>query len=77
MPMSLGGLGIPNLEVLGWSFNLRSPHRPWPFLDVKVHPNTGVLFAISVQSVVGNTFDVKFWADRWLHGMKIAKLHHI
>lgn len=79
VPLTLGGLGVPNLEVMGWSLNLRwlwlkktQPERPWAFLDVQVHPNAAALFDASVQSVVGSGTDTKFWTDRWLHGKRIA-----
>jgi hypothetical protein len=79
LPLTLGGLGVPNLEVMGWSLNMRwlwlkktQPERLWAFLDVQVHPNAAALFAASVQSVAGSGTDTKFWTDRWLHGKRIA-----
>jgi hypothetical protein len=79
LPFSLGGLGISNLEVMGWSFNLRwlwlkktQIERLWAVLDVQVHPNVTALFAASVQSVVANGTDTRFWTDCWLHGRRIA-----
>ena len=77
--MTLGGLSVPNLEVMGWSLNMRwlwlkktQPERLWTFLDVQVHSNAAALFAASVQSVVGSRTDTKFWTDRWLHGKRIV-----
>ncbi|GJN07423.1 hypothetical protein PR202_ga25253 [Eleusine coracana subsp. coracana] len=44
--VDLGGLGIHNLEALGWALNMRwlwlrktQPDRPWASLDIQVHPN--------------------------------------
>jgi hypothetical protein len=59
-PLSLGGLGIHNLEILGWALNLRwlwlkktQPDRPWAEFDVQVHPNVIAMFSASVCSIVG------------------------
>lgn len=46
-PFELGGLGIPDLEILGWALRMRwlwlkktQPDRPWDDLDIQVHPNS-------------------------------------
>lgn len=81
MPLICGGLGIPNLEVMGWSLNLRwlwlkktQPDRPWNSFEVQVHPNAAAIFAVSIQSIVGNGTSTKFWTDRWLDGRRIVEL---
>jgi hypothetical protein len=81
IPLELGGLGIHNLEVLGWSLNMRwlwlrktQPGRPWAGLDIHVHPNAAALFAISVQTVIGDRAATLFWTDRWLEGKSLADL---
>ncbi|XP_039855235.1 uncharacterized protein LOC120713315 [Panicum virgatum] len=80
-PIDLGGLGIRNLEIMGWALQMRwlwiektKPNRPWAGLEVPVHSNTVALFAVSVVTSVGNGENTLFWSDRWLHGCSIENL---
>lgn len=80
-PEELGGLGIHNLETLGWALRMRwlwlsktDPGRPWAAFNIKVHPNVTAMFAISVSSLVGDGRTTLFWKDRWLHGKSIEEL---
>jgi hypothetical protein len=80
-PLSLGGLGIHNLEILGWALNLRwlwlkktQPDRPWAEFDVQVHPNVIAMFSASLCSIVGDGAGTLFWTDRWLHGQCISEI---
>ncbi|WVZ85537.1 hypothetical protein U9M48_032454 [Paspalum notatum var. saurae] len=79
-PPQYGGLGILNLEMLGWALRIRwlwlektDASRPWAGLPVQVHRNAKALFDVAVVSVVGNGESVKFWTDRWLHGKIVAE----
>lgn len=78
-PLSLGGLGIHNLETLGWALNMRwlwlkktQPDGPWSEFDIKTHTNAAALFASSVCSIIGNGATTLFWSDRWLYGICVA-----
>jgi len=80
-PIDLGGLGIHNLEIMGWAlqmcwlwFEKTKPDRPWAGLEIPVHPNTAALFTVSVFTTVGNGHNTLFWTDRWLHGCSIENL---
>jgi hypothetical protein len=80
-PLCLGGLGIHNLEILGWALSLRwlwlyktQPDKPWAEFDIQVHPNVVALFSASVCSIVGDGSTTLFWSDRWLHGQCISDL---
>ena len=80
-PIDLGGLGIHNLEIMGWALQMRwlwiektRPDRPWAGLEVPVHPNSVAMFAISVVTTVGNGRNTLFWTDRWLHGCCLEDL---
>jgi len=80
-PLDLGGLGIHNLEVMGWALQMRwlwmekiRPDRPWAGLQIPVHSNTTAMFAIAVESMVGNERNTLFWTDRWLHGCSLEDL---
>jgi hypothetical protein len=77
----MGGLGIHNLEVLGWALNLRwlwlkktQPERPWADFLFKVHSNVEALFSASVHTTVGDGSRTLFWTDRWIHGQSISAL---
>jgi hypothetical protein len=39
-----------------------------------VHPNAVALFAVSVQTVIGDGAATLFWIDRWLVGKSLADL---
>ena len=80
-PIDLGGLGIQNLEIMGWALQMRwlwiektKPDRPWAGLEVPVRSNTAAMFKISIISTVGNGWNTLFWTDRWLHGCCLEDL---
>jgi hypothetical protein len=80
-PINRGGLRIHNLDVLGWSLNMRwlwlkktQPERSWSKFDFQVHPNAAALFSVSVCSFVGDGQNTLFWTDRWLHGKSVGEL---
>ena len=68
--LELGGLGIHNLEVLGWSLRMcwlwlqktQSEH-PWVTLGIVVHANVRALYAMSMVSVVGDGRTTLYWSD--------------
>jgi hypothetical protein len=77
-PLDLGGLGIPNLEVMAWALQIRwqwfkktKADRPWSDLELPSHPDSIDLFATAVTTEVGNGHNTLFWTDRWLHGCSI------
>lgn len=60
-PLDLGGLGILDLEILGWALRMRwlwlkkiQPDQPWAALDLQVHSNSMSMFCISAYSVLGD-----------------------
>src|SRR6185437_4755948 len=80
-PLDLGGLGIINLETMGWALQMRwlwiektKPDRPWAGLEIPVHPHSSAMFAISVVTTIGNGEGTLFWSDRWLHGHSLQEL---
>jgi hypothetical protein len=80
-PLDLGGLGIHNLESLGWALNMRwlwlkktQPDWPWSRLDIQVHPNAAAMFALSVVTSVRNGENTLFWTDKWLHGDSLDQM---
>jgi hypothetical protein len=80
-PRKLGGLGIHDMEVMGWALSMRwlwlkktQPTRPWAAFEVQVHPKAVAMFDILVQAVVGDGATILFWTDKWIQGKSIADL---
>jgi len=80
-PIDLGGLGIHNLEIMGWALQMRwlwlektGAARPWAGLEIPVYPNAVSMFAVATESLVGNGRTTCFWTDRWLHGSHLEDL---
>ena len=60
-PLQYGGLGIHNLEILGWALRIRwlwqqksDASWPWDRLPVNVPRNARALFKVAVQTIVRN-----------------------
>jgi hypothetical protein len=60
-PLSLGGLGVPNLQLKSWALQAKwlwlektDPTRPWLGLSIPVQQQVRQFFKSSVVSVVGN-----------------------
>jgi len=77
-PVELGGLGISNLQQLGWALRMRwlwlqktEPDKPWTFLPIQVHQSVKSFFSMAVVTQVGNGTNTLFWTDRWLHGQSL------
>lgn len=80
-PLDLGGLGILNLEHMGWALQIRwlwlkrtDSERPWSGLDIPVHQTAAALFDISVTSNIGQGTSTQFWTDKWLFGCSLKDL---
>jgi len=60
-PPELGGLGISDLQSLGWALRLRwmwlqktEPEKPWAFFPIQASPQVRAFFAVAITSEVGN-----------------------
>ena len=80
-PLELGGLGIINLETMGWALQMRwlwiektKPDRHWAGIEIPVHPHSSAMFAISVVTTIGNGEGTLFRSDCWLHGHSLQEL---
>ena len=80
-PLEFGGLGISNLQNLGWALRIRwlwlqktEPSRPWSVFPIQVHKCARDFFSMAVISEVGNGTRTRFWTDRWIHGHRICDL---
>jgi hypothetical protein len=73
-PLALGGLGIPDLRLMGMSLRLcwlwlwRDRSRPWAGLPVVVGRVTKSFFRASTTCVIGDGEETLFWKDPWLDG---------
>jgi hypothetical protein len=80
-PLQYGGLGIHNLELLGWALRIRwlwaqktDVERPCAGLSISIPYKARVLFDMAVNVVVGNGDKILFWFDRWLDGLTMAEM---
>jgi hypothetical protein len=80
-PLNYGGLGILNLEKLGWALKIwwlwaekMDRPRPWDGFQVEVPRNAKALFNMATIPIIGNGKRILFWKDRWLDGKNIAEL---
>lgn len=80
-PLDLGGLGILNLEYMGWALQMKwlwymktDNNHPWKGLDIKIHPNAVALFNIGLTTQVGNGSSTRFWLDKWFMGCCLQDL---
>ncbi|WVZ93176.1 hypothetical protein U9M48_039178 [Paspalum notatum var. saurae] len=80
-PKELGGLGISNLQRLGWALRLRwlwlqktDPDRPWSLFPIKLQDCVHAFFSMAVETIVGDGGQTLFWKDSWLHGQKLEDL---
>lgn len=81
LPKELGGLGISDLQNLGWALQLRwlwlmktDPTHPWTNFHVPVHKCFQAFFSITVVSEIGYGAATLFWTDRWICSQSIADL---
>ena len=80
-PLELGGLGISQLQQLGWALRMRwlwllktEPDKPWNFFPIQVHHSVRTFFSAAISSEVGNGKNTLFWTDKWLHGQSLEML---
>jgi len=72
-PRNLGGLGISNLQNLGYALKLiwlwlhkTEPNKAWAFFPIQAQAQVQAFFNMAVKTVVGNGKNTHFWKDRWL-----------
>lgn len=80
-PISLGGLGVQDLERAGLALRLRwlwytrtDSSRAWSGLDLQFSPDEHALFFASTYMEVGNGSKALFWEDRWIQGKAVCEL---
>lgn len=80
-PSDLGGLGVPNLQIMGYALRMRwlwlekaDNKRPWSRLQDRVEPLVESMFRASIFMIVGDGKNTLFWTDKWIDGQSIAEL---
>jgi hypothetical protein len=80
-PISLGGLGVPDLERTGialrllwlW-FSRTDTSRAWHGLDLQFSNEEKSLFFASTTILLGNGMTALFWEDRWIEGKVVKEI---
>ena len=79
-PISLGGLGVHDLERAGLALRLRwlwlsrtDPNRAWCSLELQFSTAERQLF-VSTTMLLGNGATACFWEDRWIHGQSVREI---
>jgi hypothetical protein len=72
-PKDHGGLGLPDLRILGYALRLRwewmrrtEPNSAWAALPSAPERKVAAMFSSSVYVEVGDGASTKFWTDAWL-----------
>lgn len=72
-PRDLGGLGLPDLCILGYALRLRWEWKrrafsdaPWASLPAPIERSVSAMFEASTTFIVGNGSRTRFWTDLWL-----------
>jgi hypothetical protein len=80
-PKDYGGLGVPNLKLMGialrsrWTWMQRtSLTKPWQGLEIPCSQKELHLVAASTVCQLGNGQTILFWEDNWLQGGTIRAI---
>ncbi|WVZ94088.1 hypothetical protein U9M48_040025 [Paspalum notatum var. saurae] len=70
-PLQFGGLGVLDLERMGWALRIRwlwfqktDPSRPWAGVQISIPKKASALFTAAVDFII----------DRWVQGKTLAEL---
>jgi len=79
-PIYLGGLGISDLQNMGYALQLRwlwlqktDPEKAWAIIPIKASSKVQSFFEVAVEIVVGNGKNTRFWTDCWLLGQSLKQ----
>jgi hypothetical protein len=78
-PLCFGGLGVHNLERMGYALRIRwlwlqKTGEALDGLPIQVPKKACALFNMAVTTRVGNGVSTKFWSDRWLESKTLGEL---
>jgi hypothetical protein len=80
-PISLGGLGVHDLERAGLALRLRwlwlsrtDQDRAWSGLDLQFTQQERCLFFASTYMIAGDGQTGRFWEDRWIDGRSVSQI---
>lgn len=79
-PKEHGGLGLPDLRVLGFALRLRwewlrrtRPDAAWAQLPSRIERAVATMFRASVSVQIGDGTTARFWTDSWLSNGPICR----
>jgi hypothetical protein len=80
-PKELGGLGIPNLQLMGMALRMRwlwftrmDPQRTWSGFKFGNETQEKSFFAASISVTVGDGRKAMFWSHTWIRGSSIRSV---
>jgi hypothetical protein len=80
-PISLGGLGVQDIERASLALRLRwqwfaktDRDRAWSGLDLQFDEEERDLFHASTYTIIGNGQKTNFWEDRWIDGKSVREV---
>ena len=80
-PISLGGLGIRDIQRTGISLRVRwlwlqrtDATRPWSHLHVPHDADASAIFRASTTWQLGAGDSCRFWTDHWISGSSVAEI---
>jgi hypothetical protein len=80
-PREYGGLGIPNLQLMGFALRICwlwlarvDSDKTWSEYAFRVDGSSKEFFNASITIQVGDSSRALFWMDRWLHGCSIRQM---
>jgi hypothetical protein len=81
-PKELGGLGIHDMQNLGWALRARcpwlqetEPGKPQAQFYIQISREIQCLIDMAMVTMVGDDANTLFWKDRWQNGQRIAIVH--
>jgi hypothetical protein len=80
-PLSLGGLGVQDMERAGLALRMRwlwynrtDQVRAWSGLELQFSRQEQSLFFASTHMIVGDGHLGRFWEDRWIAGRSVSQI---
>ena len=80
-PTELGGLGISDLKLAGYTLQTKwlwlqkiDRDRAWSQLPIKTAPEVQAFFKASTFTVISNGRQALFWEDRWINGESVIDI---
>lgn len=77
-PKELGGLGISNIQSLGWALRVwrlwlrkTKPNKPWANLPMQASSQVQAICSMAMATEVRDDRNTLFWQDWWILGQRL------